>query len=396
MTTENSVDRVRDYVRQLAPPTRSRLLDELERLHLAGEDIRGSETLLTELRAEFRKGSERHERISNPPRYFFQPLEPLLVDCAPERAGCGQISRESLAAIWEWIGHALLPALAREYDAKIRHVILANDQFASRKIAHTFQDKVAKCLESALSTRDGTERIRAELSTFAGAGAAFLDLAKILSVLQARDDLAAFAAALPREIDRFEGKPFAEVQQQLNRLSAKHPQATPFALTLVLKRLRTPWQLTRLATEIATTRKVARVAATPFAVAVALVLDHLDDRRLALAKALKNDLVAIAKDILIDIYEIERALRAEIGDLENSDWGRRLDEAMDAVAADLKFELQRFPDNVDHIFASRDLARDGPAGNWSKSLIRFGRGIISDSLARCRHLLVSSRGLPGQ
>jgi hypothetical protein len=396
MTTVTSVDRVRDYVRRLAAPTRSRLLDELERLHLAGQDIGGSETLLAELRAEFRKGDHRHDRLSNPPRYFFQPLEPLLVDSAPERAGCGQISRTSLAAIWEWVGHALLPALAREYDAKIRHVILASDQFASRKIAHTFQDKVAKCLESALSTKDGTERVRAELSTFAGTDTAFLDLCKILSVLQVRDDLAAFAAALPREIDRFEGKPFTDVQHQLNSLSARHPQATPFALTLVLKRLRIPWQVIRLATRIAATRKAAHIAATPYAVAVVLVLDHLDDKRLALAKALKNDLVAVARDILIDVHDIERGLRDSIGDLENSDWGRRLDEVMDAVAADLKFELQRFPDNVDHIFASRDLSRPGSGGNWSTSLIRMGRGILADSVARCRHLLASSRGLPGQ
>jgi hypothetical protein len=54
MTRATSGEQVREYVQGLTPQVRGRLLDELERLHLAGEDIEGSEVLLTELRTEFR------------------------------------------------------------------------------------------------------------------------------------------------------------------------------------------------------------------------------------------------------------------------------------------------------------------------------------------------------
>src|SRR5215210_774074 len=126
MTTP-STDKVRDYVQCLTPHARSRLLTELERLHLAGGDFAGSEALLASLRAEFRNGGNAHDRVGGPSRYLFHPLEPVLVNSAPERANPGQISRGSLAVIWEWINHSLLPAMTREYDARMRQVIIASN-----------------------------------------------------------------------------------------------------------------------------------------------------------------------------------------------------------------------------------------------------------------------------
>ena len=46
-----------------------------------------------------------------------------------------------------------------------------------------------------------------------------------------------------------------------------------------------------------------------------MVLDHLDDKRLALQRALKSSRVGVAKEILTDIYAIEEALQVRIEDL---------------------------------------------------------------------------------
>jgi hypothetical protein len=81
------------YLPQLTPQARSRLPAELERLHLLGDDIPHHEELIGTLRAELRKTGESHHRVGNPSRYFFEPLEPVLFDVAPERAGAGQIAR---------------------------------------------------------------------------------------------------------------------------------------------------------------------------------------------------------------------------------------------------------------------------------------------------------------
>ena len=86
----------------------------------------GSADILAKLRAEFRKDGSTQDRVSNPSRYFFAPLEPLLVDGAPEHANSGRIQRGSLAAIWEWISRDLLPTMARDYIKAINELIAAN------------------------------------------------------------------------------------------------------------------------------------------------------------------------------------------------------------------------------------------------------------------------------
>jgi hypothetical protein len=124
-----------------------------------------------------------------------------------------------------------------------------------------------------------------------------------------------------------------------------------------------PWQLIRLATKLAESKEAVDIAATRYASAVTMALDHLDDRRRALCQGLKNNHVQLAKDTLVDIYDIEYALRVRIDSLEQSDWGRRLDQLMKAVATDLDRELHNIPGNLHHVLASRALhSHDNLAG----------------------------------
>src|ERR1700722_5062491 len=96
-------ERFDEYLGQLTQQARGNLLNELERLELCGAQIPGARVVLERLRVEFRSNGQTHKRIGNPARYFFAPLEPLLVDGAPEHANSGRLQRGSLSAIWDWI-----------------------------------------------------------------------------------------------------------------------------------------------------------------------------------------------------------------------------------------------------------------------------------------------------
>src|SRR5258708_35398701 len=121
-------DQIRDYLRHLTPQARSSLLIELERLEICGAAIPGAAVVLEKLRAEFRKGGQSQHRVANPSRHFFSPLEPMLVDGAPEHDNSGRILRGSLAPIWEWISHDLLPTMASDYIAQMKPLIAADKQ----------------------------------------------------------------------------------------------------------------------------------------------------------------------------------------------------------------------------------------------------------------------------
>ncbi len=378
------VDLIQDFLRRLTPLARSNLLTELERLVVCGNELPGSGAIQEKLRAEFRAGEQPD---NNPSRYFFAPLEPLLVDGEPEHENSGRMLRGSLAPIWEWITRDLLPTMASDYINQMTTLVAADKQREARQVAAFFQIKVFKYLESTLGSAGGVNQTRTRLAIYTASRAAYGDLIKMLCVLRASDALARFNDALPANIDKFEGARLSKITALLDVFGTRQPEALPFALALVAARLKTPWQLIRLATKAASSKHVADVAATPYAITVSMALDRLDDRRAALRIALKNERVLVAKDILTGIYSTEYALRVRIDLLDESDWGERLDNLMKAVAALVEAEVKRFPGEVDHILGSRSLrSHESLAGRLSH-LAWKGRDVLADGAGYWKKLV---------
>jgi hypothetical protein len=139
----------------------------------------------------------------------------------------------------------------------------------------------------------------------------------------------------------------------------------------------------RLATKPARSRRATDIAATPYAISVSMVLDQIDDKRIALRVALKKNRVVAARDILADIDSTEAAVQSAIRELAASDWGARLRDIRAAIVVDVETEVSRFPDEVGHILQMR-----GGRGNGLLSgLVWKGRDAISDSAAFCKRLV---------
>jgi hypothetical protein len=380
-------DQIGEYLRQLTPQARSSLLIELERLEVGGAAIPGAAAVLEKLRAEFRKGGQAQHRIANPSRHFFTPLEPMLVDGAPEHDNSGRILRGSLAAIWEWISHDLLPTMARDYAAQMKPLIAADDQPEIRKAAANFQTKVFKYLENVLGSPDGADRARTKLATYTASRSAYGDLTKMVSVLSARDALAKLDEELPASITEFDEAQVATITARLDAFRKQGAAGLPFALTLVAKRLRTFWQLVSLATEAAPSKNAADIAATPYAIVVSMVLDRLEDKGTALRVALKNNRILVAKEVLTEIYDTEYALQVRILRLEQSDWGMRLNRIMNTIAAEVDAELRKFPEEVGHVLESLNLRRRQSLARRLTTMAWKGRDAFNSGIASCMKLI---------
>ena len=382
-------DRIEDYLRRLTPLARGSLLTELERLEGCGSEMPGSADILLKLRAEFRKDGSNQNRRDNPSRYFFAPLEPLLVDGAPEHANSGRILRGSLSPIWEWISRDLLPTMTRDYITGINGLIAADDLRKARQVAVTFQSKIVKSLEGTLGSPDGADQARTKLATYTASRAAFSDLTRMLCVLRARDALSKFSDALPATIEKFDEARVAKVTALLDAFGKDHADVIPFALALVAGRLRTPWQLIRLAIKAAPGRNAADITATPYAITLSMILDRLDDKRSALRTVLRNDRVLVAKDILIDVYDTEHELRVRIDQLAESDWGKRLDALMASITELVEYEIRRFPDNVGHVLGSRRLRSHNSLAGRLTYWAWKGRDVVNDGVAFCKNIVGS-------
>ncbi|MGJ4952606.1 hypothetical protein [Bradyrhizobium sp. HKCCYLS20291] len=374
------VDRIWEFLQRLSPLTRSCLLSELERLELSGIDMPGSADLQARLRAEIRNTAAGNHRVANPSRYFFMPVENLLIDGSPEHANEGRIARGSLTPIWEWISRDLLPTMARDYNAQMRDLIASDKQREIRQTASAFQTKVSKSLEGTLARADGIEQVQSKLKAYTASPSVFDDVVKLMKVLRAREELAKFADALPDRIVEFDDPQVKKMALLLDGLRKKHPDAVPFALTLVAKRLKEPWQIMRLATKAARSKNVADVIAAPYALTIPMVLDQLEDKRLALRLALKNNRVTTAKEILTSIYDIEYAIQVRIDRIEESEWGTRLSAILANTDKMVQAEVKRFPDEVGHVLGSNRLRGHRSLGDRLSYFAYKGRDAIKTAL----------------
>lgn len=83
MAGGETIERLRQYLRELPPQARALLIAEFERSLLRGDEGAGTDLVLQELRRVVRDQREGSPRIRNCARLFFKPLEPFLVDTAP-------------------------------------------------------------------------------------------------------------------------------------------------------------------------------------------------------------------------------------------------------------------------------------------------------------------------
>ena len=388
---ETPVESLKGYLRQLSPQTRAKLLAEIERLRQNGEDIPGGDLLLSELRAESRQDGRALERLDQPARHFFRALEPYLTDRPAERAHAGQISRASLPPTWDWIARDLMVSLVRSYLAETKQFIATGSQHEIEQAVTVFQNKAVKYLEGVLKSSSGMEQARARLVSYGAAKAGIDDLTKMMRVLRARETLAKFAEALPARIDKLDGARLDKTRAALDALAAKSAEPVPFALMLVSQRLVVPWQLIRLATKAVETKDATAIATTPYAMAIGMVLDQLEDQVEVLYGALTDEHLPRAKELLTGIYDMEYQLGVRI-DFGDTPWGRQLDLTMDRVEKLLNTEMTTLPAGLRHVLKSRGLKGHLSFSGQLTWLKYKCRDAVSGSMAYGRNLISGLRG----
>src|SRR5262245_42608870 len=97
---ETTVERLRQFLRELSPGARSLLVGELERSVLRGEEVAGADLVLQELRRILRDERDGVHNIEDSAQLLFRPLEPFIVDDRGDHKHPGRVARSSLDALW--------------------------------------------------------------------------------------------------------------------------------------------------------------------------------------------------------------------------------------------------------------------------------------------------------
>ncbi len=365
-----TVERLRQYLRELTPSARLLLIAELERSLLRGDESAGAYFMLQDLRAIIRENDATAPHIAHCARLFFNSFEPYLVDDATDREHPGRIARSSLELLWTWIRRDLLREETKNLTDAVNKALLADNNTKVELLVRAFQDRVAAAVEAGFKDISD-ERIYRRMLVQVGTPHAAAEANTLLRVLKARDQLSALASQLPAQIVELADAQIDHVRALIDSAVVHDGEILLPALLTLMNRLAAPWQLIRLATKAADTDIAARVAETPYAVAVTIVLAELE-RLVDELEAGLNDGRGVALGMMLKtIHDAMRGLGSELALPVDSTWGRTLAALSERIADLLKAQIECMPDRVRELLRPRpsmeirpnsELAADDVAG----------------------------------
>jgi hypothetical protein len=354
------VERLRQYLREISPEARALLLRELERGTLSGEQFPGFELILDELRAEQRAGSRTHERLEAPDRRFFLPIEPFLVDEEiPERI-TGRIVRSSLPRIWTWLERDLLPAETEAFLREATAALTAGDIARTDRLIHDFQTQSLAAIEKALAAIAGDGKSRQKLVSQLGGERVLDALLEIASIFRIRGTLKELSSRLPAEIKNLADAELASMRALFEHPALRRQDVFAYALVLLFSRLAAPIHLLRLAAASLETDSAKKIAETPFAFAIDLVVDEATRASIRLARNMRANAIA---DICVDIkrfHDLARGLATEINMSEETRWAKRLSQLRADTAALLRSKLDGLAGQVRRLLRPRSKEEIAP------------------------------------
>lgn len=355
-----AVERLREFLRGLPPGARALLIAELERCMLRGEDFPGAELILSELRQAVRASQSHKQRVGEPARLFFEPLQPYLVDDEPEHKHRGRIARSALEAIWLWLSTTVMPEQARVYVDQVDHALAAGDNERAEQLALAFQDSALEHIEDMLDAAAADDKSRRRIGVQIGTARAPDDLKIIVDVLKARDDLVVLSTQVPGHIKNLAGSALDSIKSQLDiRLQTK-PDMFLCSLILVMNRLAAAWQLIRLATAAAGSDNAQRIEETEYKVAVNIVLAEVERMIGELGNDLKSGRGVAVSAMLKDVHDAVRGLRTELDLSSDIKWSKQLASIRAQISDLLTAEINLMPGRVRRLMRPRPAKEIAP------------------------------------
>jgi hypothetical protein len=354
-----SVDRLRDYLRELKPEARALLMAELERGRLRGEELPAIGLILQELREAAPHDRALPPRIGDPQRLFFAPIEPFLIDDRSGRKRAGRIARMSLEPIWRWLCADLMPAETLAYAEQTNPRLLAGDVAKAEGQARALQDQAVTRIEAALAAVDSDVRARRRLAGRIGTPNALEELRDVLALFKARDTLAGLASRLAPHIGNLADEQLENVKSLLDSSQVHGLDLGLYALLLTMSRLGSRWHLIRVAVRSAETDVAARIVQTPAALAITLVLDDVEMQAMQLREALENRDVPCAVALLKEIHDAARGLRTELDLSGDQPWRRQLATVRAEISAAIEGHIVVVPGRVHRLLRPRARGEGG-------------------------------------
>jgi len=350
------LDRLRKFLRELPAGARALLMAELERAVLRGDEIPGGDMLLQEVRAAVRdSGEHAPPRIGPPARAFFRPLEPFLIDVRGDRKAPGRIARTALEPIWTWISRDLVPAESQAYCDSVTRALAAGELEPPDPLVHSFQAFATARIRSMLEAAQSDEKVRRKMALLTATPNVLDALRDVQVIVSARDTLDLIASRLPGHIRNLNEDTLNNIKALLDSPLCARDGLQPYTMIMVANRLAVPWHLIRIAVKAAETDNVARLAASPYGMAVNITLGDIERMVEDLKSDLKRGRTVAVTSLLKCIHDAVRGVRTELDLSASSQWARQLAAIRSEISEVLTSEIESVPGRVRRLVRPRQL-----------------------------------------
>jgi hypothetical protein len=275
-----------------------------------------------------------------------------------------------LDPVWEWICRDLMPGEAKAVTEQVALAFDKGEAARAEELARAFQDRAALRIEEVLAAARTDDKARRRLAGQIGTPRAIEDITAILTVIKARQTLANFGSHLPNHIKALDETNLDGVKAMIESPMAGGPALFVYVLVMTMSRLAAPWQLIRLATRTAGTDNASRIAETPYAVTVDIVLAEIQRMINELKAELRSGRGLAVGALLKGIHDAARGLRTEINFSHESPWGRGLAALRTQVSDLLKGEIETLPGRVRRLLRPRPIKEIAPNSALDESDVR--------------------------
>ncbi len=327
MMAPQKVQNLQRLLSTLPAPVARRLAKAVEVDRLTGGQALPHEIILQGLRPQLR--GAQGARVASPRRLFCNPFEDLFVSGQRKTKRPGEISRESIVPVWNWLELTLLPEATAAYVRDCRTALTTHDEAGALTRASGFWLAAAAAMSTALIDNAGRARARAQL----GGEAILADVEEMVRLLSIGPEAIELQKLIPRGLPNLSEPILLELRVLYERVVARVPDAAPYVAIMTMHRLARPWEALRLPRFVARQQGDTLISATDMGLVGELLLEEMEDYLSVICSARHPQFDPDALSIAIAGFaELSIGLVKEVEVRRYGKWGQRLIKARATAA----------------------------------------------------------------
>jgi hypothetical protein len=240
-----------------------------------------------------------------------------------------------------------------------RAALTAGDTVRADRLIHDFQTQSLAAIEKALAAIVDNNKGRQKLVSQLGGERVLEALLEIAAIFRVRGTLKELSSRLPEQIKNLADAELDSTRTLFEHPALKRPDVFAYALVVLFSRVAAPIHLLRLAVASMETDSAKKIAETPFAFAIDLIVDEMTRASVRLALDMRANSIP---EICVGIkrfHDLARGLATEINMSDDTRWAKRIAQMRADTAALLRSRIDGLPGQVRRLLRPHPKAEIG-------------------------------------